>query len=88
MIGWMAVRYDFVDRRLAEAWVELSSQRIIMTDDPCNNTVTTALSAKGVYNRQFERSTRSGITEEKQPRKTCSRQDREVWKVIFDEVLY
>ena len=47
MIGWIAVRYDFVDKWLAEAWVELSSQRIIMTDDQCKNAMATALSAKG-----------------------------------------
>ena len=47
---WMAEsqNFDFVDMWLAEAWVELSSQRILMTDDDCKNTVTTALSAKEV----------------------------------------
>ena len=38
MIGWIAVRYDFDDKWLAEAWVELSSQKMILTDDQCKNT--------------------------------------------------
>ena len=53
MIGWMAVRYDFVDRILAEAWVELSSQRIIMTDEPCKNRMTSfkRLDTRYLYTR-------------------------------------
>ena len=59
MIGWVAIRYGFVDRWLAEVWVELS---IIMTDDPSKNAMTTALSAKGVDTWAFQRSACSGIT--------------------------
>ena len=45
------VRYDFGDIWLAEAWVKLSSQLILMTDDQCKNAVTTTLSVKGVDTR-------------------------------------
>ena len=48
MIVGIAARYDFADRWLAEAWVELNSQRINMTDGPCWNTMAIALSAKGM----------------------------------------
>ena len=44
---WWNRGYDCVDRWLAEAWIELSSQRTIMTDGQYKNKMTTALSAKG-----------------------------------------
>ena len=84
MVGCIAVRHDTVDRLLAEAWVKLSSRRIIMTDDPCKNTMTTALSAKEVNTQQLERSTCSRITQQKQPRKTYQRQGQEALKFRFD----
>ena len=49
--------------RLAEARVEWSSQRIIVTDDQCKNTKATAFSTKGANHRQFKRSTCSGTIE-------------------------
>ena len=36
VIDWIAVGYDFVDRRLAEAWVKLSSQHNCdCLNEPC-----------------------------------------------------
>ena len=48
VIGWTAVTYNFSDRWLTKAWVNLSSQHIIMTDERCKNTMITARSTKGI----------------------------------------
>jgi len=51
---------------LPEVWVKLTSQRITVTGEHFKNTVTTALSVKGVDTRYLERLTWSGISAQKQ----------------------